>query len=66
MDHGWLLKEVLRGIHTYARRGELRFNDGERGEGKFASPRACVYGVASTSGATAIQSFKTGGEMNIY
>jgi len=34
-----------------ARRGELCLAYGERGE---AMPRACVYDVASTSGATAI------------
>jgi len=58
------INACVRGIHTYARRGEPRLAYGERGEAKFASlrlalPRACVYGVASTSGATAIQNYKT-------
>jgi len=46
-----------------------------RGAPRLASPMVsevrlmmpvCVYGVTSTSGATAIQSYKNGGEMNIH
>jgi len=41
-------------------------SEAKRDEVHLALPRACVYGVASTSGATAIQSYKNDKEMNIH
>jgi len=55
----------------HARRGESRWGEDRlaslcppperRGEATFASSHLCVYGPASTSGATTIQSYKNGG-----
>jgi len=64
-------KEAFTHTRSKARRREANFaspmvSEARRGEVCLASPRACVYGVASTSGATAIESYKNGGEMNIH
>jgi len=64
---------ILKGAFTHTR-GERRLASSfggwaRRGETTFASPRLCMYGLASRSGATTIQSYKTVQslvEMNIH
>jgi len=41
-------------------KGHSHIREARRGKAKFASPRACVYGVASTSGATVKKRYKIG------